>query len=211
METQKIKKFELKWNSIQVNGKEVFYEWGNQQTIVPYSLWDVEVPTLKTARAFLFESEKPANEKEWKKWLADEDQNPFDLELEFDYTPSEYGLALRAELDNFDQFTMVLTQNHSKEFWMLADFDDIENQGFRIHAMISAENLGYEEAFSYLMALFHLKYYHLLAQGEESFEDAMNACNIIEGISSKAQVKARELVTELIEKVKGDEEFWKGF
>ena len=50
----------IKWASINVNGKEVIYEYQNSQTVIPYDLWDSEIPVMETAGVCLFGKEKHA-------------------------------------------------------------------------------------------------------------------------------------------------------
>ena len=204
----------IKWASVEVNKKEVFFEYKSAKTVIPYNLWESEIPILGTAKVYLFESEEEASLEDLGSWLNQDDHNNSDVQFEFIYKPSEYGSALIAEFNQFDQFTMVLTKNRSKEFWILATWDDIENQGFLLHSAISAKNLNIEEAFPYLMALFHLDYYNCLTAahgGDEDFDEAISSCDIIEGISQEAQEKARDFVTGLYESIKDDEEFWRKF
>lgn len=209
-----LKNLQLSWTSLKVHDKEVFYEKANLQTIVAYDVWDVEIPTLETASIHLFEVEKPASEEEWTKWLKQDDRSIWDVEFEFNYKQTDTGSALRAQFDSFDQFTMVLTKNRSKEYWILANYDDIENKGFTVLGAISTDNLNMNEAFPYLMALFHLNYYNLSTAakgGDEDFMEAINYCEIIDGISGDSEEQARILATELYERVKDDEAFWKEF
>jgi len=204
----------IKWASINVNGKEVIYEYQNSQTVIPYELWDSEIPVFETAGVCLFGKEKHATRQEWKDWLSSADRNNSDLDLDFSCNPKEFGSALRAEFNMFDQFFMVLTLNRSKDFWVLATYDTVECSGFSVNAAISSKDLTAEDAFPYLMSLFHLYYVECLIgryAAEEEFIDAINGCDIIEGISHESQEKAREYVTELYNKIKDDDEFWKKF
>lgn len=210
-------KLGLKWNSVEVSGIKVYYEENNNKTHIPYKLWDQEISVLQTASVCLAGDEEPASIEDWNDWLKDPAADNFDIELEFNFKASEFGSALRAEFNSFDQFTMVLVLDRSKKYWILATFDDIENEGFIMEAFLPNENLSMEEAFPYLMALFHLNYYNIIAgkdegdEGDFDFEEAINSCNIIEGISGDAQEKSREFVTELYNKIKDDPEFWKIF
>jgi hypothetical protein len=209
-----LKSLGLKWASVEVNKKEVFFEYKSAKTVIPYNLWDSEIPMLGTAKVYLFQRAEATSQEGLGSWLNQDDHNNYDMGIEFIHKPSEYGSALRAEFNQFDQFTMVLTKNRSKEFWILATYDDIENNGFIVHCAISAENLNIEEAFPYLMALFHLDYYNCLTAangGDEDFDEAINNCEIIKGISQEAQEKARDYVTELYKSIKDDEEFWRKF
>jgi len=204
----------IKWASVEVNKKEVFFEYKSAKAVIPYDLWDSEILIQETALVYLFEREEAATQEELGNFLKQDDHNNYDMQFEFIYKPAEYGSALLAEFNQFDQFTMVLTKNRSKEFWILATYDDIENQGFMVQSAISAENLKMEEAFPYLMALFHLDYYNCLTAahgGDEDFDEAISSCDIIKGISQEAQEKARDCVTELYKSIKDDEEFWKKF
>lgn len=202
----------LTWDSVEVNSKVVFFESGYAQTTIPYEVWDREIPVLETADVRLFEKEEPVKQKEWEKWLKQDDHDTSDMEIEFNYKPLEYGSALRAEFSSFDQFDMVISKNRSRDYWVLATHDDIELKGFIVEAAILAADLSQEEAFPYLMALFHLNYFNKLsgAHGSDAdFNDAINECEIIEGISTEAQQKARGYVTVLYEKIRDDEGFWK--
>ena len=205
---------QLTWDSLKVHDKDVFYEESNRQTIIPYDRWDAVIPIRKTAAVCLFENETPASEEEWTQWLQKDDFSKWDAEFEFNYSPLGGGVALRAEFNNFDQFTMVLALDRMKEYWVLGNYDDVENEGFFVVAAITANNMGPEEAFPYLMALFHLHYYNLMTAahgGDEDFTEAISACDIVEGISSEAQDQARIYATELFERLKDDANFWGGF
>lgn len=205
---------QLEWDSLKIHGKVVFYEKSNRQTIIPYDRWDTAIPILKTADVYLFENDTPVSEEEWNKWLQKDDFNKWDAEFEFTYSPSDGGVALRAEFNNFDQFSMVLTQDRLKEYWVLGNYDDIENEGFFVIAAVSSDKLGLEDAFPYLMALFHLHYFNLMTAshgGDEDFTEAISACDIVEGISSEAQGQARIYASEVFDRLKDEVDFWREF
>jgi len=213
-QSQMLSHLPLNCSSLEINGKQVFYEENNNQTVIPYKLWDQEIPVLETASVCLYGNEEPADIKEWSNWLSDEDSDNFDLDLEFNYKPSEFGAALRAEFNSFDQFTMLMVTDRSKKYWILATFDDTENAGFTMDAFIPRGTMNMEEAFPYLMALFHLNYFNIMAgiEGDDAdFEEVINSCDILEGISREAQEKAREFAKVFYENIKDDEEFWKVF
>ena len=209
-----IEKLNLNPAIILIHDDVLLYEKSNLRTIVPFPQWDAILPIRNIADVFLYESETPATEDEWQKWLKNKDREKWDLEFDFKYKPSRSGLALRAELDGFDQFTMVLSLSRSGEYWVLGEHDDVEMEGFKVVAAISAKKLTYEEAFPFLMALYHLYYHKLMSSDhsdEEEFEQSVSACKIVEGVSEEAQEKARGYATEIYKQVKDDEEFWKGF
>ena len=197
-----------------IHDEVVLYEKSPLQTVISFSQWDAVLPIRDIADVFINESEIPATEDEWQEWLKNEESEKWELEFDFKNTPSNAGVSLVAELDDFDQFTMVLTLDRSREYWVLGEYDDVEMEGFKVIASISAKNLSYEEAFPFLMAFYHLYYHNLMSSSpddEEEFEQSIFACKIVEGVSEEAQEKARAYATEVYTKVKDDEEFWRIF
>jgi hypothetical protein len=194
-----LKNLGIKWQSVEINGREVFIDpLRGYEQFIPYYSWNHVVMLMKTARVNLYRSRRQATVKELNTWLREDNPGHNDFSLNFKRTTGEFGNPFRFTACSrfYDRYTQVLVLDRTRKFWIFASHDDWMYKGFILYAAMPALGLSADEAFTYLMPVFHLQVYKELlydeTQSHRPFEGDIVNCHSINELPSSIQQVARE-------------------
>jgi hypothetical protein len=198
----------IKWSAVEIHGKKVYVECGPQcEDLIPYYLLDNVIPFLKTARVYLNGSRRQAKAKEFRAWLKQDNTGHNRIKTAFKSIRGETCMTFRfiEKGSLFNAYTQVLTLDYSKKFWILASHDDLIQKGFYLHGAVPSLGLNLEEAFVYLMSVFHIFIYKEILKEKYNIQIPLNEYVVnshsVPGISLTIQDKAREYAVEAWERI----------
>lgn len=148
----------IKWASTKIEEHIVWHEPIGEQTIISLKDLDKVINIFDVAIPKWISNDKYATQEEYLQWLSGKKTDD-NIELDF-HINSNYPIAFttEAELDDSVQWSLILTLDHTKKYWILASFENAEHSGFIIHGVLVNDKIEMELAFPILMFVFFKNY-----------------------------------------------------